>query len=64
MAWCPFCEESSAKLKTHKDGTHYLHCERCGENYVPSAMMDDNVSILRESKKIDTEYDEIKDIEG
>ena len=48
---CPFCEDDTAEVVVSYDGTKFCHCHSCGEEFIPSWMMDYNVEILRKKKQ-------------
>lgn len=48
---CPFCEDDTAEVVVSYDGTKFCHCNNCGEEFIPSWLMDYNVEILRKKKQ-------------
>ena len=51
---CPFCETKSVNIITKADRTKFCKCEKCGEEFVPAKMMDENLEILRKRNRYDT----------
>ena len=47
---CPFCDNRTAIVVTDYNGTKFCHCENCGEEFIPSWMMDANVEIIKRNK--------------
>ena len=48
---CPFCENETAEVVVSYDGRKFCHCDNCGEEFIPSWMMDYNVEIIRKKKQ-------------